>query len=47
MHKTSEIEDHLKRRTNQVPTYLSHEIAVSVNTEAEMDKMAMKFEILQ
>lgn len=30
-----------------ITTYLSHEIAVSVNTEAEIDKMAMKFEILQ
>lgn len=29
------------------PTYLSHDMAVKVNTEAEMDKMAMKFEILQ
>lgn len=28
-------------------TYLSHEIAVSVNTDAEIDSMAMKFEILQ
>ena len=28
-------------------TYLSHDMAVKVNTEAEMDRMAMKFEILQ
>lgn len=28
-------------------TYLSHEMAVNVNTEAEIDRMAMKFEILQ
>lgn len=27
--------------------YLSHEIAVRVKTEADIDRMAMKFEILQ
>lgn len=32
---------------SRAETYLSQEIAVSVNTEADMDKMAMKFEILQ
>lgn len=28
-------------------TYLSHEMAVNVNTDAEIDRMAMKLEILQ